>query len=134
MGCYGLGITRLMAIIVEQQRDARGIVWPESVAPYLAVVLQLSTNGEIRRAAEQLYVDLSASGLDVLLDDTGDSPADQVRNADLLGIPLQIVFSGDVAADGSVVEIRERKSGNTRRAPTKEILAFLRKRNELIDV
>ena len=134
MGCYGLGITRLMATIVEQTRDARGIVWPESVAPYLAVVLPLSTNGEIRRAAEQLYADLSASGLDVLLDDTGDPPADQVRNADLLGIPLQIVFSGDVAADGSVVEIRERKSGNTRRAPTKEILAFLRMRNELIDV
>ena len=89
MGSYGLGVTRLMAAIVAQSRDARGIVWPPQIAPFLVVVLPCGRIGRDR--AEEWWRRLARSGHDVLLDDSTDPPEEQLRRADLLGIPFQIM-------------------------------------------
>src|SRR5207248_2051112 len=80
MGSYGLGITRLMATVVEQNRDARGIIWPEHVAPYSAIIVPLRAGS--KPAADQRYRELTAAGLDVLFDDTGAPSDEKLRNAD----------------------------------------------------
>jgi prolyl-tRNA synthetase len=112
MGCYGLGVTRLMATIVEQLRDRRGIVWPEKVAPFLVVVVPAQPGA--CAAALELYRDLSASGVDVLLDDSQQAPAEKTRRAEWLGIPFQIVLLTDDAAAGAV-ELRRRGSSEVHR-------------------
>lgn len=128
MGCYGLGITRLMATIVEQRRDERGIVWPESVAPFLAVLVPLRSDAAARRGAEQLYRKLIAFGLDILLDDSDAAPDEKLRHADLLGIPFTVVLPGD-SKDGDIVEIRERSSPETHRVTALQVNALLRSRS-----
>jgi prolyl-tRNA synthetase len=125
MGCYGLGVTRMMATIAEQGRDARGIVWPVRVAPYPAVVLP--RDAQARRAAEQLHADLGASGVDVLLDDTGGSVEESESYADLLGMPLKIFVSGR-RSDEQVVAMRERTSSETREVDARAVESVVRAR------
>jgi prolyl-tRNA synthetase len=126
MGCYGLGITRLLAVIVEQRRDTRGIVWPDRVAPYLAIIVPLQGDAGAH-GAEQLYQQLSASGLDVLLHDSDATPEEKLRYADLLGIPVKIILSGE-ARTGDMVEVQERSSSETRLVRTAELCALLHER------
>jgi prolyl-tRNA synthetase len=102
MTCYGLGLTRLMATVVEQRRDAAGIVWPESIAPFRAAVVPETPTAS--PAALRLYESLSTSGIDLLLDDSLASLAEKTEHLDLLGIPLQLVISGELDA----VRLRER--------------------------
>ena len=123
MGCYGLGITRLLAVIVEQRRDTRGIAWPDRVAPYLAIIVPLQAHAGAH-VGEQLYRQLSASGLDVLLDDSDATPEEKLRYADLLGIPVKIVLAGEARA-GEMVEIRERTSSEIRHVRAAELCALL---------
>jgi len=114
MGCYGLGVTRLMQTIVEQNRDARGIVWPKAVAPYVAVIVPVNVH-----FAEQLY--RSCTELEILLDDSDAELEEKIRRADLLGMPFQII----VPADGSDVEIRDRLSTKIHRVHSSNVAAFL---------
>jgi prolyl-tRNA synthetase len=110
MGCYGLGITRIMSTIVEQWKDPRGIIWPERVAPYKVILIPL--NETSRNSAEQLYAELNKS--DVLFDDSDVSSDEKLRRADLLGIPRQIHLSGDV------INIRKRSSCAVKRVTVSE--------------
>ena len=122
MGSYGLGVTRLMAAIVAQSRDARGIVWPPQIAPFLVVVLPCGRIGRDR--AEEWWRRLARSGHDVLLDDSTDPPEEQLRRADLLGIPFQIV---PASPETGSVEIRSRRSSRGRTVSSdSEIDSFLR--------
>jgi len=114
MGCYGLGVTRLMQTIVEQNRDSRGIVWPKTVAPYIAIIVP----GNVH-LAEQLYS--SCKELEILLDDSDATTEEKLRRADLLGMPFQIT----VPEDGSVVEIRERLSTEIHHVHASDVPAFL---------
>jgi prolyl-tRNA synthetase len=114
MGCYGLGVTRMMATIVEQRRDARGIVWPASVAPYLAILVPADDRS--RLSAEEMYTSLTRLNASVLLDDSNGSLQNRVDRADLLGIPLQVCFSSDPVNAGTI-EVRERASGKRRCIP-----------------
>jgi prolyl-tRNA synthetase len=124
MGCYGLGLTRLMATVAEQKRDERGLVWPDRLAPYPAIVIPLRTDARARGATEHAYLELTASGVDVLLDDSDGPPEDKQRQADLLGLPVAIGCSGD-PSDRDLVELRERTTGHRRRATISEVKAFL---------
>ena len=103
MGCYGIGLGRLMAAVIEHSHDDKGIIWPPSIAPYQVYLCPLYLeNPEVRTAAEKLYTELEAQGLEVLLDDRGESPGVKFNDADLLGIPIRVTISPRTLEKGSV--------------------------------
>lgn len=95
MGCYGLGISRIVAAAIEQNHDERGIIWPEVLAPFQVCIIPINghRNAEVQKAAETLYQDLCAKGIDALLDDRNERPGVLFADSDLLGIPHRIVIS-----------------------------------------
>ena len=111
MGCYGIGITRTIAAVIEQNYDADGIIWPWPVAPYHVHICSLDAgNAEILGVATQLEADLEQAGFEVLLDDReGLSPGVKFKDADLLGMPLRLVVGAKGLKDG-VVELRDRRT------------------------
>ncbi|MBC7246578.1 MAG: proline--tRNA ligase [Actinobacteria bacterium] len=115
MGCYGIGVTRLMAAVVEQHHDERGIIWPLSVAPAALHILPLDYQKEgRRRAAEELYGACLRRGWDVLLDDREESAGVKFADADLLGIPFRVVIGKGYDEDGTL-ELQERATGERAR-------------------
>jgi prolyl-tRNA synthetase len=107
MGCYGVGLGRLMDAVVRSNHDVRGIIWPPSLAPFQAYLMSVGKSLSVKRAAEDLHRDL---GDRALFDDRGDSPGVKFNDADLVGIPLRIVVGSKSLAEGKV-EIKERRSG-----------------------
>ncbi len=102
MGCYGIGVTRCMAAIIEQSSDESGIIWPVSVAPYQVIVVPVNTkNEEQTKLAEEIYETLKKKGLDVLIDDRNERAGVKFKDADLIGIPVRINV-GKGASDGKV--------------------------------
>ena len=102
MGCYGIGVTRTLAAIVEQHHDDNGIIWPMSVAPYHAIVTLIKPDDSVQaEVAERIYSELARAGVEVLLDDRDERPGVKFKDADLLGIPVRITV-GRGAADGMV--------------------------------
>jgi prolyl-tRNA synthetase len=110
MGCYGIGITRMLACILEEHHDADGIIWPASVAPYAYHLLAAGNDAEAARAAEQLYAALGAES--TLYDDREASAGVKLKDADLLGMPLRITLSARSLAAGGA-ELRVRRTGET---------------------
>lgn len=114
MGCYGIGIGRVLAALVEQSHDEKGIIWPFSIAPYHVNLLGLDLDkAETREIAEKLYADLNATGLEVLYDDRAESAGVKFNDADLLGLPLRAVVSKRSLKNGGV-ELKLRKEGSSR--------------------
>lgn len=114
MGCYGIGLGRLMGAIVEVNHDGKGIVWPKSVAPFLIHLIQVENNQKVSKAALNLYSDLKkqeGGGIEVLYDDRQDKAAgEKFVDADLIGLPLRIVVSERTLKMNSVeIKFRERK-------------------------
>lgn len=102
MGCYGIGVTRTLAAIVEQHHDENGIIWPMSVAPYHVIITLVKPDDEVQaKTAEEIYEKLNKAGVEVLLDDRNERPGVKFKDADLLGIPVRITV-GRGAADGMV--------------------------------
>ncbi|MEW5812895.1 MAG: proline--tRNA ligase [Actinomycetota bacterium] len=128
MGSYGIGVSRLVAVIAEQQHDELGLRWPSSVSPFDVHVVIANKDAEARAGASELAADLDRLGVDVLLDDRSASPGVKFKDAELLGVPW-IVVVGRGWADG-VVELRDRFSGDKRdvavASATSEILAAIR--------
>ncbi len=121
MGCYGIGVTRTMAAIVEQHHDENGIIWPMAVAPYhVAIVLVKETDPVQLEAAEKLYKELTQAGVEVLLDDRNERPGVKFKDADLVGIPVRITVGRD-AAEG-IVEFKERAGGEVEKISVEEAL------------
>jgi prolyl-tRNA synthetase len=113
MGCYGIGIGRVLAALVEQSHDEKGIIWPFSVAPYHVNLLGLDLDkAETRETAEKLYTDLNATGLEVLYDDRAESAGVKFNDTDLLGLPLRAVVSKRSLKNGGV-ELKLRKEGSS---------------------
>ena len=111
MGCYGIGVSRVMAAAIEQNHDKDGIVFPLPIAPFQVLILNLGfTDGDITNAAEAIYHGLQAKGVDVLLDDRDERPGSKFKDADLLGIPFRVTVGKRFATDG-LVEIRNRQDG-----------------------
>ncbi|HSQ43128.1 MAG TPA: proline--tRNA ligase [Fibrobacteraceae bacterium] len=102
MGCYGIGVGRLMASIIEAHHDDWGPIWPKSVAPFQALVVSLSKDAVVTQAAEKLYNDLVASGVDALYDDRPERPGVKFKDADLWGIPLRIGVGAKGLAESKV--------------------------------
>lgn len=110
MGCYGIGISRLLSAIAEQHHDERGVIWPWAIAPYQIHILVISTKDAVQMAlAEELYHELKQQGMEVLLDDRDERAGVKLNDSDLFGIPLRIVV-GKHAAEGRV-EYTERAKG-----------------------
>jgi prolyl-tRNA synthetase len=118
MGCYGLGITRALACVLEQHHDADGIIWPRSVAPYSYHLLSAGTDEVVSQAAEAVYTALGAQG--TLYDDRALSAGVKFKDADLLGMPLRITVSARSLAAGGA-ELRLRATEETRIAPLDEV-------------
>ena len=112
MGCYGIGVSRVLAAIIEQYHDDDGIIWPSIVAPYKVIVVPTKANDEeIMGVAEKLYGELTKAGCEVLIDDRNERPGVKFKDADLLGIPLRITV-GRRAGEG-IVEVKRRDSSET---------------------
>jgi len=113
MGCYGIGVTRVVAAAIEQNHDAGGIIWPTAIAPYQVTVLPMNMHKSerLRNAVDDLHAALEAEGLEVLLDDRQVRPGVMFADADLLGIPHRVVM-GDRGLDAGTVEYRTRRQGD----------------------
>jgi prolyl-tRNA synthetase len=113
MGCYGIGVSRIVAAAIEQSHDAKGIIWPDPIAPFQVVLLALNSkkSAEVRSSADAIYETLTAAGVEVLYDDRDVRPGVMFADADLLGIPHQIVIGAKALAKG-VLEYRQRKSAD----------------------
>ena len=111
MGCYGIGITRMMAIAVEQSSDEKGIIWPFSIAPYHVVLVGLDLDKpEVAQIAEQLYANLTSAGVEVLFDDRPESAGVKFNDADLIGLPLRAVVSRRSLKSGGIeLKLRSQK-------------------------
>jgi len=108
MGCYGIGVSRLVAAIIEQYHDEKGIIWPYSVAPYSVLITPVNWDvPELKKVAEDLYNDLQEAGIEVLLDDRDVSPGVKFAEADLIGIPLQVIV-GKKGLEKGAVELKWR--------------------------
>jgi prolyl-tRNA synthetase len=113
MGCYGIGVSRVMAAAIEQNHDAKGIIFSLPLAPFQVIVLNLGPKDEqYCQAAERLYLDLQAQGLDILYDDRDERPGSKFNDADLLGIPYRLTVGKTFEKEGKV-ELRSRRTGET---------------------
>ena len=108
MGCYGIGISRIIAAAIEQNNDEDGIKWPLPIAPFQVTILALGA--EQKAAAEQIYQELTAAGVEVLFDDRDERPGVKFKDADLIGIPLRLTVGPKSLAQGEV-EVKVRNTG-----------------------
>ena len=120
MGCYGIGISRLLAAAIEQNHDANGIIWPFAIAPFPVMLLPINYGEErIRKVADRLYDDLIKRKVEVLLDDRDERPGVKFKDADLIGIPLRVTL-GAKGLDKGCVELRWRRDGTTQEIPVEQ--------------
>ena len=129
MGCYGIGVTRIVAAAIEQNHDERGIIWPEPIAPFQVVLvpLNLQKSPRVRSAADALYAELCAAGIDVLYDDRDARPGVKFADAELLGIPHRVVI-GERGLDAGTLEYRHRRATDSEDFPQHAALEFIRSR------
>ena len=127
MGCYGIGVTRVVAAAIEQNHDERGIVWPIGIAPFHAALLPMNMHRSVRlrEAAEKLYADLTAAGIEVLFDDRQVRPGVMFADSELIGIPWRIVI-GDRGLDAGTVEFRHRRDSASTDIALEEIVPHVR--------
>lgn len=123
MGCYGIGVTRVVAAAIEQNHDENGIIWPEAIAPFSVAILPINAHKSeaVKQAAEQLYQELLSAGVEVVLDDRGKRPGFMFADMDLIGIPARVVISDKTLADGEV-EFKRRQDSEAIRLPLVEII------------
>lgn len=133
MGCYGIGISRLVSAIVDQNNDEKGIIWPKEVSPFPYEIIALGDSPEVKSFSENLYYSLKKDGKEPLLDDRDKNPGVKFKDADLIGIPDRIIVGEKSLALGEV-EYENRASGNKKRinADIFEISKFLKNKNESI--
>jgi prolyl-tRNA synthetase len=127
MGCYGIGVSRVVAAAIEQNHDENGIVWPEAIAPFQVALLPMNMQKSMRvaEAAERLYGELTAAGIEVLFDDRPLRAGVMFADMDLLGIPHRVVV-GERGLDAGTVEYKGRRESEPRHVATSELTGFLR--------
>jgi len=126
MGCYGIGITRLPAAAIEQNHDERGIIWPDALAPFTVVICPINADRspDVKAAADKLYADLLAAGVDVILDDRGERPGAMFADWELIGVPHR-ANSGDRALKEGNAEYQHRRDAAATAVPVGEIASQL---------
>jgi len=129
MGCYGIGVTRVVAAAIEQNHDASGIIWPEPLAPFNVILVPINyqKSEPVRLAADRLYEEFTAAGIDVALDDRDARPGVKFADAELIGIPHRIVIGDRTLAAGKL-EYRHRRANESTEIPASEAVAFIKDR------
>lgn len=128
MGCYGIGMTRVLAAAIEQNNDKDGIVWPAAIAPYDVYLCFIGKTPEIKAVADGLWEEFKAAGLEVLFDDRMLGPGQMFKDADLIGLPVRVVIGErDFNATGEI-EVKIRKTGETLKVQKAELVATLKKK------
>jgi prolyl-tRNA synthetase len=129
MGCYGIGITRLPAAAIEQNHDERGIIWPDAIAPFTVVIcpVGMDRSDAVKAAAEQLYADLLAAGVDVILDDRGERPGAMFADWELIGVPHRVTI-GDKSLKEGMVEYQHRRDAAATKVAVADIAAHVKGR------
>ena len=127
MGCYGIGISRLVAAAIEQNHDDNGMLWPMSIAPYSIHIVQVGQEPEVAEAVARLESELTAQGIDILVDDREGRPGVKFKDADLIGIPLRVTIGAKALASGNVeVKRRDAKErGDVQLVPVAEATSML---------
>jgi prolyl-tRNA synthetase len=122
MGSYGIGVSRLVGAIIEASHDDKGIIWPESVAPFKVIVIDLAKADDATTSmAEQLHCNLVHTGIEVLYDDRDERPGVKFASADLIGIPYQIIV-GKRSTENGLVEVKNRKTGNVQEMTLDQVM------------
>jgi prolyl-tRNA synthetase len=129
MGCYGIGITRLPAAAIEQNHDERGIIWPDAIAPFTVVIcpVGMDRSEAVKQAAESLYAELLAAGVDVILDDRGERPGAMFADWELIGVPHRITV-GDKSLKEGQLEYQHRRDSAATKMSVGEVAAFVQGR------
>ncbi|MDD2815272.1 MAG: proline--tRNA ligase [Thiotrichaceae bacterium] len=129
MGCYGIGVSRIVASAIEQNNDAQGIIFPEAIAPFTVVVLPMNMHKSqrLQEAAEKLYQELQAAGIDVLFDDRKERPGVMFAEMELLGIPHRLVL-GDKGLDEGVLEYKGRRDASSQNIPLVDAVSFIQEK------
>ena len=129
MGCYGIGITRLPAAAIEQINDARGIIWPDAIAPFTVVICPIGADRspDVKAAAEKLHDELAADGVDVLLDDRGERPGAMFADWELIGVPHRVVISDRGLKEGQL-EYQHRRDAAATKVAAGEVSSFVKGR------
>ena len=127
MGCYGIGVTRVVAASIEQNHDENGIIWPASLAPFQValVTLNYDKSEEVRQVSDQLYADLQAAGIDVLLDDRKERPGVKFADMELMGLPHRLVIS-DRGIQAGTFEYKGRRDTDKQDVPAEGIVNFIK--------
>jgi prolyl-tRNA synthetase len=127
MGCYGIGISRVVAAAIEQNHDERGIIWNEAIAPFhlVLVPINMHKSQRLREAVDKLYRELQDNGIDVLLDDRKERPGVMFADMELIGIPHRVVFS-EKGLDAGEVEYKGRRDTEAQNLPLSDIVPFLK--------
>jgi prolyl-tRNA synthetase len=127
MGCYGIGVTRIVAAAIEQNHDERGIIWPEPIAPFQVVLVPIGMqkSARVREVADRLYAELTAAGIEVLYDDRDARPGVKFADAELLGIPHRVVV-GERGLEAGKLEYRGRRDPESQEFPLEDALGFIR--------
>ncbi len=131
MGCYGIGVNRIIAALIETSHDKDGIIWPASIAPYEVVVLPLNMgNAKLKQISEGIYDELKGNKIDAILDDRNVSAGIKFKDADLIGFPLQIII-GEKNLKDNLVEIKLRKTGKIEKVKVDNVVArFIEQKKE----
>jgi prolyl-tRNA synthetase len=126
MGCYGIGITRLPAAAIEQNHDDKGIIWPDALAPFTVVLCPISPDRfpEVKAAADQLYADLMAAGVDVMLDDRCERPGAMFADWELIGVPHRVTI-GDRGLKEGQVEYQHRRDAASTKVAVGQVLELI---------
>jgi len=126
MGCYGIGVSRIVAAAIEQNHDDRGIIWPEAIAPFEVAVVTLNGHKSpaVQEAGEKLYAQLTEAGFDVLLDDRNERPGVKFADLELMGLPHRVVVS-DRGLGAGTLEYKGRQDADKQDVPVDDILTFL---------
>jgi len=129
MGCYGIGVTRLLGAAIEQNHDDKGIIWPDPIAPFSIVLTPVGygKSEQVRQVADQLYAELQTAGIDVLLDDRDERPGVMFAEMELIGIPHRMTIGERGLKEGKV-EYVDRRSLQTTTVPVGDAYSFVRER------
>ncbi|MGH6647413.1 proline--tRNA ligase [Aquabacterium sp.] len=129
MGCYGIGVTRILGAAIEQKHDERGIIWPDSIAPFTVVVCPIGydRSADVKAAADQLHDELAAAGIDVILDDRGERPGAMFADWELIGVPHRVVL-GDKGLKEGAAEYQGRQDKEATKVAVAEVAAWVKAR------
>ena len=129
MGCYGIGINRIPAAVIETSHDKDGIIWPRSIAPYEIAILPLNVENEkLKKLSEEIYLELIKAGLDVIIDDRNERAGVKFKDADLIGFPIQVII-GEKNLEKGKIEIKSRKDRKSSLIDRKDLLFSLTGKN-----